>query len=354
MAPRIRVFFCHWNRGMYAQADSVLATLDRRRTALAPYEHQMVDYMSALLRGNNAEALRVLRLLEAEVPESVNVKYLIGLTALGLNRPREAADALGAIEFQREDAGFYVRSWAFSQAADALHLLGEYEEELRVVRKGLEAYPDIIWLRGHEARALIALGRLGEMEALIEETLSQSGRFGTPVNVMWHAARELRVHVGREESIVMLERAIALQREQLEGKSVANDPGGHFRLAGLLYDAECWLDADEIMREVGPERPDDIDVTGFRGAIAARLGDHDQARTALEKLQRMDRPYLYGENTYWAADVASLLGERELAVRLLQQAFAEGLGDPMALHGDTDLEPLHGYPPFEELRRPKG
>jgi tetratricopeptide (TPR) repeat protein len=332
----------------------VLATLDRRRTKLAPFDHLMVDYMSASLRGSNAEALRALRLLEAEDPESGTIRYLIGHTALKLNRPREAVEVLSAIEFEREDAGFYNRSWMFSQRADALHLLGEYEEELRVVREGLEAYPDVIWLRGDEARALIALGRLDEMEALIDETLSQAGRFGTRVGVMHHAAVELRAHVGRRESIALLERAIALKREELEGKSVADEPDDYLSLANLLYGAGRWQEARGIAGELAAERPDDLYVMGFLGAIAARLGDDEEAREALENLRQMDRPYLYGENAYWAADIASLLGERELAVRLLQQALAEGFDDPMALHRDTDLEPLHGYPPFEELRRPKG
>jgi len=354
VAPRLYIYFCHYNRGMYAQADSVLATLERRRTKLAQYEHRMVGYMSARLRGNNAEALRALRLLEAEAPESGLVKYLIGYTALGLNRPRESADVLGAARFEQEDAGFYVRSWKFSQQADALHLLGEYEEELKVVREGLDAYPDIIWLRGYEARALIALGRLEEMEALIEETLSQAGRFGTPARTMWHAAIEIRVHAGREKAIAMAERAVALQREALAGKSVDEEPGGYSLLADLLYTAERWSEAREIVDQLAEQRPDDFHMVGFLGTVAARLSDREEARAAVESLRRMDRPYLFGENTYWAADIASLLGDRELAVRLLQQAFAEGLADPMALHQDMDLEPLHGYPPFEELLRPKG
>ncbi len=152
----------------------------------------------------------------------------------------------------------------------------------------------------------------------------------------------------------MLERAIAFQSERTEGKSAADEPAGHFLLAGLLYDAERWREADEIMREVAPGRPDDLDVMGFLGTVAARLGNHDEARVALEELRQMDRPYLYGENTFWAADIASLLGDRELAVKLLRQAFAEGFDDPMALHQDIDLEPLHGYRPFEELRQLKG
>jgi tetratricopeptide (TPR) repeat protein/predicted Ser/Thr protein kinase len=354
IAPRIYIYFCYWNRARYAEADSALQTIERRRTRLAPYEQRLTDYMAASMRGDDAEALRALRLLEGLAPDDGLVKYLIGYTALGLNHPKEAVEAFSSSGFTREDTGFYVRSWRFSQWADALHLLGKYEDELEVIRQGLEAYPDIIWLRGHEARALIALGRLDEMEALIDQTLSQAGRFGTASGVMEHAALELRVHVGRKESIAMAERAVALKRQDLEGKSIADEPSGYLTLAGSLYDAEHWADAREIVEQLAAARPDDIDLIGYLGTTAAHLGDREEARAIMERLRRLNRPYLFGNNLYWSADIAALLGERELAVQLLQQAFAQGLADFMLLHQDPDLEPLHGYPPFEELRRPKG
>ncbi len=71
-------------------------------------------------------------------------------------------------------------------------------------------------------------------------------------------------------------------------------------------------------------------------------------------MQRLDRPYLFGANTYWRARIAALLGERERAVSLLRDGFAQGRSYGAYLHAEYDLEPLRGYPPFEELLRPKG
>jgi len=354
MAPRTYIYFCHYNRGMYAEADSTLQTLTRRRAMLSPYEQQLTEYMAAKLRGDDAEALRALRLIAVLAPEDGLIKYLVGYTSLGLNRPREAADALEAANFRPVDTGFYVRSWRFGAWAEALHLLGEYRQELEVVRQGRERYPDIIWLRGHEAGALIALGRVDEMETLIDETLSHAGRYGSPASVMWHAAVELRVHVGREESIAMAERAVAWKLEELEGKSVADEWGNYLALVGMLYQTERWQDARELLTELASEKPDDLDVIRYLGVVAARLGDHEEARAVIERLRQLDRPYLFGENTFCAGCIAAQVGDREQAVRLLQQASARGYGDPGQLHYEMDFEPLHGYPPFEDLRRPKG
>jgi tetratricopeptide (TPR) repeat protein len=354
MAPWLYIYFCHLNQGQYASADSLVRNLNQRRERLSPYEGMFVDYMGAGMRGNNTEQLRVLRLMEGAAPDDDVVKYLIGLQALALNRPRETVAAISTVVYELKDSAFYARSWGFSLSAWALHLLDEHEEELEILRRAREIYPDIISLRADEARALVALGRLDDVAALIDETLAASGSFGTPAGVMSEASVALRVHVGHEEAIEMAARAIAWRREKLEGKTVADDWWGHFYMADDLCAAERWQEARGLFLQLASERPDDLDLKGCLGVLAARLGDHDEARATLEDLRRLDDPYLFGNNTYWAACIAAQLGERERAVELIRQALAQGFRVNMWLHADMDLEPLHGYPPFEELRRPKG
>jgi hypothetical protein len=53
------------------------------------------------------------------------------------------------------------------------------------------------------------------------------------------------------------------------------------------------------------------------------------------------------------AALAAHLGEKELAVSILQQALDEG-GDWSRLHSRWYLAPLWAYEPFEELARPRG
>ena len=354
VAPWLYIYFCHVNQGDYAKGDSLVRSLNQRRERLSPYEGMFVDYMGAHVRGNNAEVLRVLRLMQGAAPDDEVVVYLTGFTALALNRPRETVAAISTLVYEPRDSAFYARSWGFSVLALALHLLDEHEEELEILRRAREIYPDIISLRGSEARALIALGRLDDVETLIDETLAASGSFGTPAGVMSDASVALRVHVGREEAIEMAERAVAWRREKLEGKTVADDWRGHYYMADDLCAAERWQEARGLLLELASERPEDLEVRGCLGVIAARLGDHDEARATLEDLRRLDDPYLFGNNTYWAACITAQLGEHERAVELLRQAMSQGFRVDMRLHADMDLEPLHGYPPFEELRRPKG
>ena len=54
------------------------------------------------------------------------------------------------------------------------------------------------------------------------------------------------------------------------------------------------------------------------------------------------------------ARIASLLGEKERAVMLLQEAIAQGLIYGSYLLQEMDFEPLRNYQPFQELLKPKG
>ncbi len=56
------------------------------------------------------------------------------------------------------------------------------------------------------------------------------------------------------------------------------------------------------------------------------------------------------------ARIAALLGDREEAMTLLQQAIdkAANYGFGVWLHRDMDFESLRDYPPFQEFTRPKG
>lgn len=89
--------------------------------------------------------------------------------------------------------------------------------------------------------------------------------------------------------------------------------------------------------------------------MATRDGDRAGAERVSEWLGAQKRPYLWGEAEFWRARIAALLGERDEAVRLLRQAFAEGYpaADPR-IHAQADFERLRGYAPFDALVAPGG
>ena len=96
-----------------------------------------------------------------------------------------------------------------------------------------------------------------------------------------------------------------------------------------------------------------MDYLGYLGAVAARQGNRDQALRVDQTLARVKRPYLFGRPTVWRARIQALLGERDAAVALLQEAFARGYPHAHGLHVDLAFESLRDYAPFRELLTPK-
>ena len=94
---------------------------------------------------------------------------------------------------------------------------------------------------------------------------------------------------------------------------------------------------------------------GLVGRIAALRGDTAEARRVDAQLAAKGNED-GGANTLERAFIASMLGEKDRAVTLLQEAFAQGRGfnARWRLHWFSDLKPLHGYPPFEQFLRPQG
>jgi TolB-like protein len=174
------------------------------------------------------------------------------------------------------------------------------------------------------------------------------------------AAEELRTHGHREASLKMAGRAVEWCRSRIGEEARQEDIRSG--LGDALYQTERWEEAKAVFVALAAERPDNINYKGRLGTLAARRGDSAEAMRIAEELRPIETPFPNGNNTYLSARILSLLGEREDAFTLLREAFAQGfVGTSVDLYGygftyrhSMDLEPLRGYPAFEELIKPKG
>jgi predicted Zn-dependent protease len=169
--------------------------------------------------------------------------------------------------------------------------------------------------------------------------------------VMVEAGRELKLHGFRNESLELAGRAIKwLEARPSEGKKTK---GYRNELANASYIAEKCEDARTLYNGLLKDDPENLDYLAYCGSLAARRGDREEARRVSKQLEEMTNPYLFGKNTYGRARVASLLGEKEDAVRLLQEAISQGFYFDR-LFTELDLQPLYDFLPFRELMKPKG
>ena len=101
------------------------------------------------------------------------------------------------------------------------------------------------------------------------------------------------------------------------------------------------------------DSPDRVTIEGFLGVLAARQERRADALALARTLQAMSPRYLYGRHTMWRARIHAVLGERDTAVGLVQEAFAQGYPRGGVMHLFPSLRSLRDYPPYQELLTPK-
>jgi hypothetical protein len=95
-------------------------------------------------------------------------------------------------------------------------------------------------------------------------------------------------------------------------------------------------------------------ITYYLAYVAAEQGDTTRVNEVLRMLRENPNPYWMGGDAFYLARLAALRGQKELAMRLLQQATAEGFGFNHTLHQMYEFDRLRGYKPFEQWLQPKG
>jgi serine/threonine protein kinase/tetratricopeptide (TPR) repeat protein len=375
--PKLFIAVILMQQGDYAQADAIARGLNDRRQGTTPGEQHQLDWLIASLEGRRTAALEAVRKLHTLTPRSAVNAFWFSLAALADNQPRLAVDTMTAPPFQGRtpdtflDLGSIKPQW-LPVLAQAHHMLGNYDRELEASDQNIRIFPATLQGRLSKVRALAALGKPNEAERLIDDSLPLQFEGGTAEDLMQEASFELRAHGDRAAALRLAERAVEWRRAQPSAEQ-SKDMFQHV-LAQNLYLAERWDESREIFEWLsaryplvpkrddprGGDTPEPVRVRraianlGWLGTVAARRGDREEAERLAQALAGIERPFLFGEHTIWRAGIAALLGDRERAVGLLRDAFAQGYMFGVHIHRDLNLAPLRGYAPFEELIKPRG
>jgi tetratricopeptide (TPR) repeat protein len=270
--------------------------------------------------------------------------------ALWAGRPDEAIEALRRLNPESQ----FVREWIlyWSVLSSSQHLLGDETGELETTRRGRELHPGSLLMAQRRGAALIALGRLEELERLSQESLAlrTEGRLSlSSVLLSWGA--EMRWHGRVEPSRVFVQRALDWLDARPEEEKRTEAYRASLGEALLLRERDA--EAEAVFSRLAAEQPEKVGYRARLGVIAAGKGDRERALQASKWLRGLSRPYLFGDQIRYAAAIAARLGEREQAVALLREALAQGV-NASELHADGLLLPLWDYAPFRELVKPKG
>jgi tetratricopeptide (TPR) repeat protein len=353
--PGIYLIIYALDLGEFERAESVLKKYADRWPAASPVVasgegYTMRDFLQARLDGRLADVYRAAQAVAAANPRHFPTATLLAAAAYWNGRPAEALAVL-----QRFDPQAYRATRAYvghmGTRTRVEHILGHFEQELEVARQAQAAYPAVGLFRQAQVRALAALGRLDELRTALNDTQAQVPSRMAVTGVTLEAAVELRARGHLEESRKTAVDALRLTENAPPSLAAAARSG---RGTALML-ADRWQEAEAVFTSLLKDQPDDVGYLTMLGVIAGRQGRREQANAFAERLGRIERRFLYGSNTYGRACIAAVLGDKDGAVVLLRQAFAEGYRFlTFDAPRDPDLESLRGYPPFDELVRPKG
>jgi DNA-binding SARP family transcriptional activator len=340
---RLGLVSAYMNFNQYARADSLLAALEPHRGRFSPYERVLFNGLRASLDADRMAMLAAVR-DAASLDPGGTTHYISASIALGAGRPREAIHLYSTLDPACPWAPDWTGAWAAWTAA--FHLLGQYERELAESRRARALHPDDLEVLFLEVRALTGLGRLGAVEERLAEGRRMAPRSGWDLGaVLLGVAAEERAHGHVRAADRTVARALEWYESPPERDSVTQ---AHrlARLRGLLMAGRLG-DAERALADLRLESPDDLELVGLEGVLAARIGDDARARALSSQLDARREPYQFGVVDYWRAAIAAWSGNEAWAMALLRRAFEEGRPRGIRLHADPYLEPLWHLPAFQ-------
>jgi hypothetical protein len=257
-----------------------------------------------------------------------------------------------------------MHAWTYLQRLAALHQLGRYGEELRLARELGRRYP--AWapfgrrdapapFHANELMALAGLGWDDSVRVLLarwEAAPESHWSFGAGSRASV-AGLELMAHGREPQGREVLETALVEQREQREGGRPRLEEAWIASWLGRLTEARGLAAAG---LPTAPTAEDSLAWLGALGSIAALEGKPAEAARYDSLLAvAASRAFVAGAAAFRRAEIASSLGDRAGAVRLLEEARANTRGDAayVNVHRWPYFANLRGDPPFEQFLRPR-
>ena len=357
LLPMMYVGSVYAGQVQFTLLDSLLTHfLIPRRARLTPYESASLDAMVARVEGDVPRYYAAARAGAAIAPNSSLATVDLPFAAINLNLPAEALEVLMAAGDSSESEDLPARWLAMSSA---LHMLGKYEQQLDIAKRLQRKLPTEFRAVFYQGRALAALGRMKELDEVLQRS------YQLPVEPNWgpHGMRmqvavsdELRAHGHPEKAREVLTNAVRFySRAPAEVRRILKfrfDYAQALYRLGRLKEARAIF--EDLLRQGKVIGASEIILRTHVAYVAAAQGDLRTVRETEEWLKLYRQPYSFGQATLYRAALQALLGNREEAVRLLQQNIAEGGTYEGNTHTIFEFNSLQGYPPYEEWLRPKG
>jgi hypothetical protein len=332
----------------YARAESLLARIERLPQGLSAPERLQMDFWRAELNGDIAGLLKAQQKLVATDSNSLAFE-LAGEAALFMLRPDLAVPSLERAGPAYLLMGGRVVRLHADLLADSYHLAGAHDRELHAVLDQQAIISDPLYVRGRQLRAYAGLAQGGSALAVADSMVrGSSDSSGAVALRVERGAQEFRAHGDTGTA----SRLNAMARAWIAAHPSRTPTPNRQLWEGITFFAGGMLDSAAVRFASVARDTTRLDAAGYLALTYAARGDRVRARAAADSLGALRRRWIFGEHTFWRAAIMGAIGERGLAVELLQQAHREGQ-KMHTWHYDLALAALHGDPDFEALVRPR-
>jgi hypothetical protein len=341
----------------WSPPDSVIAMIEARRSSLSRFNQLWLDSFIAGKKSNLAEVARIAEELSREAPGSY-FPLVRASAATAVDRPRAARDALLRVDPTTGWMKNRVDYWHVR--CNAQHMLGEYKQELADARLGERQYPGNFAVVSCALRALAALGRDETSDSTLDAAAGMAAHdtwvLGSPYAI---AASEADAHGypkmadEARKRLVAWYRSLPVEKQKVEPEN--------FGPAWFLFTAGAWPELAERVKHFRSEKPSSAQWLVYEAIVAAHDGNRRVAMSADSVLQNLVKPG--GDKTYGVmfvpislfhrAEIAALLGDRDRAVSLLADSFANGLRYNIYVHANPAFASIRTDPRFVRLMAPR-
>ena len=334
------------NMGEWAVADSITRIFDRLRPGLSRSDRELLDWQIGNVKGDVEGTMRISRAMWKRDSSWVAL-WFTAYHGIFVGRPREA---IALLTIATPPAGWVAHWTAF---AAAYHEVGDHASELRVAQQGLVVYPGRASILHSEIGALAAQGNAPRVRAIVDSVArTSSDTVWLAGQLMLRGALELRAHGHETDAAALLDQA----RSSLASRSPngTQTPRALRRIAAEIFFASRLYDSAQARYARLAGEDTGVMLRARVASSAAARGDTATAKRMSDSLSRVVIPYSFGDIPYWRATIAASLGDKESAVRLINEALAAGARKLPEIHRLEEFQSLRGYGPFEAILKPKG
>lgn len=349
--PRIAATIMHLNMDDATSAERLLVPLRAERDRLGPLEQGTLDMVQGMLGGDLAATYDAV-VRQARIAPGTIGEYMVAEIARKMNRPAEAVSVLHALGPDRGE----LRGWSayWRELTYALHMLSRHEEERDAAIEAQRRYPSDASMSVYAARAYAALGDREAMRSVFSAIDASPGSATERGSVRLVAVAEWRAH--RHADAGALASEVVAWFDSLPSEARQSPASVRQRTRALLLAGRAAETLPAIRALAASAPPPSFATVGLAGVAAAASGDTTAARRYItmldaraKALTAAQRGLSWGESTYWRSAIAAQLGDSALALTLMRQARAEGMGVEPSVHAEPAFERLREWAPFAAI-----